>query len=268
MLSRYTREFNRIYIDNTPITGAQSVSASYNIPAETLKYLGSNTTDLTTVPIGFYVGAFNLDTLFINSDPFIKYTGDLGANIKIEYDNNTFAMNSGYLAEYDFSCGIGTIPTISTKWNIYNDFGSGAYPSSPFVFNESNLNIVNPGDIEINFNELDKEKINNLTINIKSSRLPIYDVSKIRPVEVKLQYPLIVTTSFSISLHDYKNKNLFDYPRREHSYDFTINLKKHNTSTIVNSFQINGGLLIREDYSSDVDGSALMQLTYESIITR
>lgn len=268
MLSRYTREFNRIYIDNTPITGVQSVSASYSIPSQNIKYLGSNTTDLTTAPIGVYIGAFNVDALFINFDPFIKYTGDLGANIKIEYDNNVFAMNSGFLAEYDFSCGIGTIPTLSTKWNIYNDFGSGISTNTPFIMDEGNLNIVNPGDIEINFNELETEKINNLTVNIKSSRLPIYDVSTIRPVDVKLQYPLIVTTSFSISLHDYQNKNLFDYPRKDHSYNFNINLKKNNSSTIVNSFNIVGGLLTREDYSTDVDGSALMQLTYESIITR
>lgn len=268
MLSRYTREFNRIYIDNSPITGAQSIVASYTVPAENLKYLGSNNTPLTTVPIGAYIGAFELETLFINSDPLIKYTGDFGANIKIQYDNNSFVMNSGYLGEYRFSCGIGTIPTISTKWNIYNDFGSGIAANTPFVMDDSNLNIVNPGDIEINFSELETEKINNVGINIKSSRLPIYDATLIRPVDIKLQYPLLVTTTFSISLHDYKNKNLFDYPRKDHSYNFTINLRKHNTSTIINSFNITDALLTKEDYNTDVDGSALMQLTYESIITR
>jgi len=268
MLSRYTREFNRIFIDNNPITGAQSIVASYDVPIQNVKYLGSNTTSLTTAPIGLYIGALNLDALFINTDPFIRYTGDLGANIKIQYDNNIFAMNSGYLAEYTFSCAIGTIPTIATKWNVYNEFGSGIASNTPFVMDEYNLNIVNPGDIEVNFNELDSEKINNISINIKSNRLPIYDVSKVKPVDVKLQYPLIITTTFGISLHDYKMKNLFDYPKNEHVFDFNINLKKHNTSTVVNSFNIKDANLIKEDYNADTDGSTLVQLTYESVISR
>lgn len=268
MLSRYTREFNRIFIDNSPVTGAQSIVASYNAPVQNIKYLGSNTNDLNTAPIGLYVGALNLDTLFINYDPFIKYTGDIGANIKIQYDNNTFVMNSGYLGEYSFSCSIGAIPTLSTKWNIYNDFGSGITQNSPFEMDEYKLNIVNPGDIEIDFSELGTEKINNLKIDIKSNRLPIYDVSQVKPVDVKLQYPLSITTTFGISLHDYKIKNMFDYPRKEHVYDFDIHLRKHNTSTIVNTFNIKGATLTREDYNADADGSALVQLTYESIVTR
>ena len=268
MLSRYTREFNRIFIDNNPVTGAQSIVASYDAPIEYIKYLGSNTTNLNTTAAGLYVGALNLDCLFINYDPFIKYTGDIGSNIKIQYDNNTFIMNSGYLAEYTFSCAIGTIPTLSTKWNIYNDFGSGISQNTPFSMDEYKLNIINPGDIEVDFNELGTEKINEIKVNIKSNRLPIYEVGQIKPVDVKLQYPLNVTTTFGISLHDYKLKNVFDYPKNKHVYDFNLNLKKHNTSTIVNGFNIKDAILTREDYNADTDGSALVQLTYESRITR
>jgi hypothetical protein len=83
-----------------------------------------------------------------------------------------------------------------------------------------------------------------------------------------MQYPVIVTTSFSISLHDYQNKSLFDYPQKQNVYNFNINLKKHNTSTTVNSFNITDALLVKEDYNTDVDGSTLMQLTYQSTISR
>jgi hypothetical protein len=268
MLSRFSREFNRIYINDTPITGAQSVSASYDLPVENLKYLGAGNNHLNRVPIGMFVGALNLESLFINQDQFINYTGEIGANLKIQYDNNTFIMNSGYMAEYQFSCGVGTIPNLATKWNFYSDFGNIPSPKLPFAMDETNLNIVNPGNIEINFNELETEKINNLTISIKSNRLPIFDATSVKPIDVKLQYPIIITTSFSISLHDYQNKSLFDYPRKQNVYDFNINLKKNNTNTIVNSFNITDALLKREDYNTDVDGSALMQLTYESTISR
>ena len=268
MLSRFSREFNRVYIDNAPLTGIQSISASYDLPVENVKYLGSNNNHLNRVPIGIFVGALNLESLFINSDQFIKYTGELGANVKVQYEDNTFGMNSGYMAEYDFSCGIGTIPILSTKWNFYSDFGNISSPKLPFTMDESKLNIVNPGDIQIDFNELDNEKINNLKVNIKCNRLPIFDATSVKPVDVQLQYPIIVTTSFSISLHDYQNKRLFDYPQTQNVYNFNINLKKHNTSTTVNSFNITDALLVKEDYNTDVDGSTLMQLTYQSTISR
>ena len=67
MLSRFTREFNRVYINDVPVTGAQSISASYDLPIENIKYLGSNNNHLNRVPIGVFIGALNLDSLFINS---------------------------------------------------------------------------------------------------------------------------------------------------------------------------------------------------------
>jgi len=268
MLSRYTREYNQIFIDSNPITGIQSIASSYESPLENIRYLGQNDNILNNVPIGLFVGAVNLEALLVNSDPFIKYTGELPANIMIQYENNKIIMNSGYLTEYNFDCGIGTIPSVTSKWNIYNEFGSGIANSLPFSIDESRLNIVNPGDIEINFSEIEREKVNNLSINVRSNRLPIYDATDSKPKEVKLQYPVAVTVTYSISLNDYKMKNLYDYPRKKHKYDFTINLKKNNTNTIINSFQINDAYLIKEDYNTDVDGSALMQLTYSSTITR
>jgi len=268
MLSRFTREFNRVYIDDAPLTGIQSISASYDLPIEELKYLGSNSNHLNRVPIGIFVGALNLESLFINSDQFIQYTGELGANVKVQYDNNTFGMNSGYMAEYNFSCGIGTIPSISTKWNFYSDFGNVSSNILPFTMNENNLNIVNPGDIQIDFNELENEKVNNLVVNIKCNRLPVFDATSVKPVDVKLQYPIIVTTSFSISLSDYQNKKLFDYPNNQNVYNFNINLYKNNTSTVIQSFNLKDALLVKEDFNTDIDGSSLMQLTYTSHISR
>lgn len=268
MLSRYTREFNKVYLDTSPITGLQSIAATYELPVENIKYIGSNKTRLNQAPIGIYVGALNLESLFINHDQFIRYTGDLGANLKIDYDNNSYLMNSGYLSEYNFTCSIGSIPTIATKWNVYNNFGSGINNNSNFILDDSKINIVNPGDIVINFDEIEGEKINDMSINIACTRLPIFDIQKQTPIDIKLQYPLSVTTRFSISLNNYKIKNLFDFPRKDHEYNFNIELKKHNTSEVVNKFYINNGLLTSEAYSTDIDGSILLQLTYSSIINR
>jgi len=268
MLSRFTREFNRFYLNNDPITGVQNIASSYQSPAAPIKYLGCTDTTAEFAPVGGYIGALDVTNLFINSDPYINYIGEDGANLRIEYGNNQFIMNSGYLSDYTFECNIGSIPTINAKWNIYSDFGSGISNPLSFTMDESQLNIVNPGDLEIVFPELETEKINNLNLNIKCTRLPIFDVSQIKPVEVKLQYPITLTVSFSISLGTYKAKNIFDFPRKKNAYDFVINLRKNNSSTLVNSFKVNNALLTSEDLNMDVDGSALMKLTYTSIINR
>lgn len=268
MLSRFTREFNRFYLNNNPITGVQNIASSYQVPVAPIKYLGSASKTAEFAPGGPYIGALDVTTLFINSDPYIDYINEEGANLRIEYGKNQFIMNSGYLSDYTFQCSIGSVPTINTKWNIYTDFGSGI--SEPLTFNmdESELNIVNPGDIEVVFPELESEKINNLIINIRTTRLPIFDISEIKPVEVKLQYPITIIASFDISLGTYKAKNIFDFPTKKNAYNFIINLRKNNSNTLVNYFEINDALLTSEDLNIDIDGSALMKLTYTSIINR
>jgi len=268
MLSRLTREFNNIFIDNTPVTGAQSIVSSYGFPLENVKYIGSNNNDLKNVPVGIYVGALELNSLFLNQDQFIKYTGDFGANLNINYGNNQYVMNSGFLTDYTFTCNVGSIPAIATKWNFYGEFGSGISPKSNFNIDDSKLNIVAPGDIEIGFNDLSTEKINNITLGITCPRLPLFDCTKVKPVEVQLQYPLDIKLAFGISLNQYKLKNLFDYPYKNNSHNISIYLKKHNTSNLINYYTFNNMNLLREDYNLDVDGSVVVQLTYGTTIHR
>ena len=268
-LFSYTRESTRLFLNSSPVTGLQSIQATYNNPYNNLKYIGINNNDVKTVPIGPFIGALNLTNIMINSDQFIQYTGDFGANLLLNYNNdNNFLMTSGYLADYKIECNVGSIPTISTQWNIYNDFGSGTAVLPNFDMDESKLNIINPGDISINFNDISTEKINKFDINIKCTRLPIYELGGRIPIDIKLQYPIEIITSFSISLNNYKIKNLFDYPQKNKLKSFSIDLKKSNTSTIINTFNINDALLIAEDYNIDVDGTSLAQLTFSSTIHR
>lgn len=268
MLSRLTREFNNIFIDNSPVTGAQSIVSSYGFPLENVKYIGSNNNDLKNVPVGIYVGALELNSLFLNNDQFIRYTGDLGANVQINYGNNQYIMNSGFLTDYAFTCNVGAIPGIATKWNFYGEFGSGISPKRNFNIDDSKLNIVAPGDIEISFNDISTEKINSITLGITCPRLPLFDCTNIKPVDVKLQYPLDIKLAFNISLNEYKLKNLFDYPQKYNSQNIAIYLKKHNTSNLINYYSFNNMSLLREDYNLDIDGSVVVQLTYGATIHR
>jgi hypothetical protein len=269
MLS-FTRESNKLFIDNVPITGLQTIQASYNNPYQNIKYLGLSDKTVNTVPVGAFIGALNLTNIMINQDQFIKYTGDNGANLLLTYnnDNNKFIMTSGYLANYQIECNVGAIPIITTQWNIYNNFGSGSASVPNFQIDETKLNIISPGDISINFNDIAEEKINKFNINIKSTRLPIYELAKVVPSDVNLQYPIEIISSFSISLNNYKIKNLFDYPQKNQLKSFSIDLKKNNTNTIINTFNINNALLISEDYNLDVDGTVLAQLTFSSTVNR
>ena len=197
----FTRESNKLFIDNSPVTGLQTIQATYNNPYENIKYLGLNNNSVNTVPIGAFIGALNLTNIMINEDQFIKYTGSNGANLLLSYnnDNNKFIMTSGYLANYEIECSVGAIPIITSQWNIYNNFGSGSASVPNFQIDETKLNIVSPGDISINFNDIAEEKINRFKINIKSTRLPIYELGKVTPSDVTLQYPIESISSVSIS---------------------------------------------------------------------
>ena len=114
------------YLNSTRLNGVQNVSASYQKNISLADYFGNN--DIAQVPNGEPNGQCSLNSIYISSDPFISYTGDVGANFYLlrsqtgeDYD---FSFYSGYMTSYSQQCGIGEIPSISTSWQVFGNIGT------------------------------------------------------------------------------------------------------------------------------------------------
>lgn len=115
-----------VYLNSLRLKGVQNVSASYQKNISLVDYFGNN--EIVQLPNGEPNGQCTINSLYLTSDPFISYTGDVGSNFYLlrsqtgeDYD---FSFSSGYMVSYSQQCGIGEIPSISTNWQIFGNIGT------------------------------------------------------------------------------------------------------------------------------------------------
>jgi hypothetical protein len=115
-----------VYLNSLRLKGVQNVSTSYQKNISIVDYFGNN--EIAQLPNGEPNGQCTINSLYLTSDPFIAYTGDMGSNFyllrssdSIEYD---FSFTSGYMISYSQQCGIGEIPSISTVWQAFGNIGN------------------------------------------------------------------------------------------------------------------------------------------------
>lgn len=115
-----------VYLNSLRLKGVQNVSASYQKNISLIDYFGNN--EIVQAPNGEPNAQCTINSLYLTSDLFISYTGDIGSNLyllrsQIDQDYD-FSFSSGYMVSYSQQCGIGEIPSISTNWQIYGNIGT------------------------------------------------------------------------------------------------------------------------------------------------
>ena len=114
------------FLGSTRLNGVQNISTSYQKNLSLADYFGNN--EIVQLPNGEPNGQCSINGLYITSDPYIQYTGEIGANFYLlrsatgeDYD---FSFSSGYMTSYSQQCGIGEIPSISTSWQVFGNIGT------------------------------------------------------------------------------------------------------------------------------------------------
>jgi len=278
-IHRLNRENVFIYLNDTPISGAQSLSASWNSNLSNIKFLGMQQQEIVEKPIGPQVGTVTLNSLVVNQDQFINFTGEAGLNgyvLDPESTNKNYSFTSGFLTSYNSRASINSIPEINTTFTVLGNMGNlptGGPLELNFQQNRSNLNnsgeysIADPNRISISLDDYDTNRVLNYELIINVDRNSFYSIGGRSASAVKINYPIEVTTTFQFEIDNYDFRNMKDSPCKEKIENLSIGLNKYQGGQIL-SYDFSGMKLIAETYSATTEGNIVVDATYRTYLKK
>lgn len=264
-----------VFLNSLKLKGVQNVSASYQKNLSLADYFGNN--EIIQLPNEEPNGQCSINSLYITSDPYIQYTGDIGTSFSIlrsvgSYENN-FSFTSGFMVSYSQQCGIGEIPSISTTWNSYGDIGGlstgeninlSTITSGDYL--ELSQNIVGYNGIGISIDDFTTNRVMQYSLSIQCPRNPKYVVGQIRPRYVLQTTPIQIDISFEYEIDNYELDSLRQDPCNPTSKNITITAKNYQTKNTILSYSFSDMKLISEDYSSNTESYVTVSANYRTFL--
>lgn len=277
--SRERREDQHLFIGGREIYGIQQFSCDYSLGAIPIEFLGA--TNTVEMPDSAQTATISLNTLMIELDPLIQYTGNVSfngyvVNAASDPGSNNFSFTNTYLNSYNVRCGVGQIPEISAELTSYGNAGflPDSYSSqvdTDFAAISTyasglNMQIASYGSIEVNLDDFTTNRLQSFQVNISTPRNPIYSLGSRTPYFVDQVYPIEVNASFSIDVNDYLAYRLNDYPTSPLTENLTLSFNEYSSGTNIISYAFNNMRFQGLRYSTDVNSNVSVEYRYRGFI--
>jgi hypothetical protein len=277
--SRQRRQDQRFFIGGSEVYGIQSINVNYNLGATSLEHLGmTNTLEFPTQP---QIATVSINSLVLNADVFINYTGNTSINGYIVNSSSSpgsenFSFTNAYLTSYSIKCGIGQIPEVSTEFLVLGN--AGYFPDGYSVSTDTdfaaieaynstlNPNIASYSTIDVNLDDFTTNRLQSFQVNINTPRNPIYSLGSRTPYLVDQGQPIEVNASFTIDVNDYLAYRLNSYPCSPVSKNLTLTFKNYQTNSTIISYSFNNMRLQGISRSIDVNSNASLEFKYRTYI--
>lgn len=254
-VSNYEQQF---YLSGILLSGVTSINGSYSIEESPINIIGHGYT--YPVAQGPMVGNFSLQKYFIGEDPILNYTGDNPISGSVNYGDKSFGFEEGYLTEYSFSAGIGSIPQSSASIVVYGDIGQGIDASGSNPHPE--IQIANQGSISLNANGYQTNRITNFEYSLRINRTPLYKIGSPFPVQVDTSFPIMEEANVVFDVSDYEIKKMNDNLIRPNQQDIEISVKNPLNNNNIETFEIKKARLLNYDMSSSSEDIMSVSLRY------
>lgn len=259
MFGQISNYENRFFVSGQEVLGIESLDVAYSNSLSTAKLLGfANGHTIVTGPTKQDV---SISRNLIYQDPILNYTGAVNMSGSINYNDDSYGFNSGYLETYSVNCAVGSIPKVSASISVYdemvrfdkNNEGSVATP---------NIFIPNQGSITLTCDNSSTNRVVGFDYSVKISRKPIYSIGSLFPSEV-ITFPILeYTASVQIDVDDafLQNAHSFLSQLQEKTVSFTI--RSRDNATILQQLSLPKASLVSETLSSSADGGVKLTLNY------
>jgi len=271
-----------LYINDSLVTGVQSLNGSYSSNQSHINFLGADAHPVTEKPVGEQAGTFSVSTLAINSDLFLNFTGQDAINGYILNDlddlSDNYSYTSGYLTSYSSKGSVNQIPQIDASFSVLGNIGKlptgestqtlldFAKISQVGINNTGDFKIVDPGSIDITLDDFNTNRVVSYDLSLNVDRNAYYYLGSRHPKEVKINYPIEVQCFFQIEIDDLDPKTLRNSPFNETIENFQIKLRQYQTQTEVINYNFPNMKLMNSSYSSNLDGNVTVDVTYRTFI--
>jgi hypothetical protein len=274
------REDQQVFLGSGQVFGVQSIQSQYQIPEVPLEFIGLY--DSIPIPQGPQAGQITFNALAVDTDPFIKciQSGSFNGYILQETGNitNNHSFTSGYLKSYSNTCALGEIPTIQAVFDVVGNLGEiQTWPDDAteeldyirkIPKQSPSYNVSAATTSEVVLDDFETNLVSNYAVNIELPRKNYYSLGSREPREVRVDFPVIATCSFTIQVNDYSGNTMRAYPCKQKLKNIDIKLKNYQTNSIVTQFSFKDATLVGEAYIVSVDDNVKISATYRSYISR
>lgn len=265
MFNVYSVENQNFYVNDTLISGVQSLGISYDNNTDlSLTVNDSNLNYFISKPL---IANVDLTYLLSSNDQFIKYTGLNSFNGKIEYGNNYFTFSSGYLTNYSINYKLNDYPQVNIRTITLGELGN---TSGNFNYQPKLLNDFTPSDncyIDLNLTEADdNNRLESLNLNIDIPREAVYTIGNYLPTNVIIKYPISISLNFSFSMSNYNQQKITNILTGILQRNLNISFKKHNTEEKLLSFNLSNLINNQTQLNYNVSDDAKLNLNFQTYI--
>lgn len=250
----------KAYSNAQEILGVDSIEISTRSPNSIQRLLGSShaaiiATDTPdqTVSISRYL---------VGIDTLLQYTGNSAFALSVHHNDIVHTFQSGYLNQYGINCAIGSVPKVSTNFQVFDEIikttgiaesGSGVQTSY----------VPQQGSIICTCDHYATNRIVGFDVGISMSREPIYVIGRQTPIEVVQNAGLLFSASVQIDVDDaFLASGLAFLDERENKTVSLVVKNKQKTIDLVN-IAIPNASLIDQGLSASADGGLKLTLTYQ-----
>jgi hypothetical protein len=250
---------NQFYISGQQLIGVESVELSYSNSANVFK------------PLGFAGGyttvnspteqKLSISQNLIHSGGLINYTGANNISGSINYEDNSYGFQSGYLNEYIVNCAVGSIPKVSSNITVYDAMVTGTKNAAGSVASPT-VYVPTQGSISLTCDNSSTNRVVGFDYSVKIDRRPVYSIGSIFPKEIVTMPVMEYSASVQIDVDDafLSSSTGFLSTRQNKTVSFTI--RSRDNSLILQQLTIPKASLVSESLSSSADGGVKLTLNY------
>jgi len=276
------REDQLVYLGTGQVFGVQNIVGEYRIPEAPLEFIGFK--DSIPIPRGPQVGEISFDTLAVAKDPFIKCIQSGSFNGYVLQNtgniNENYSFTSGYLKSYVNSCSVGEIPRLKATFSVVGNLGEIQTENFPADAIEEldyirenhketpDFNISAATSTEIVLDDFETNLVANYEVALEIPRKNYYSLGSREPREVRVDFPIAATCTFTIEVNDYSGSTMRSYPCKQKLKNIDIKLKNYQTNAVLTQFSFKNATLVGEAYSVNVEDNVKISATYRTYLSR
>jgi hypothetical protein len=229
------------YLGGTGVSGIRNISAGYTVGQKQIRALGAGfVREVIAEPLR---GEFSMTRDMLYQDPVLDLTGEypvsgtLLHDVELDGDEKVYGFNTGYLTSYSINCDVQDVPTIETTFAVFGQMGSGVREGEldySGVAPLQNLGMVNHESVFLTYNGSGTNRAVSASQSYGINRIPIYTLDQktsqtdYAPSEVLTEYPIEITTNFTIEMDDYDTANMIDNIRSGHYETIGVEIRLGN----------------------------------------
>jgi hypothetical protein len=263
MYGRVIYADQKLIINQQEISGVTDFNGDFEIPYENIDLLGGH---FAAEIQGELSRNISFNRFLIQSDPLKYLTGSAFCSGFVDYKDYSFGFQSGYLTNYNATCSVGDIATITTDFIVYGNIGGGVDHQITPSQNTDNIYVANYGNIFVSASQGQTNRITSFDYNISCERIPIFVLGSFNPADVFLKKPIIIDLNLTIEIDDYESQDIQTLLCSPEIQNITIDLKNCDNSQIIESFYAPNARLISTNYNGEVENSTTIELAFRSFL--